>query len=78
MENEEVLLLFTCDQWHSRDSQRLLGAFTNTSYLKHWINNNFSDHPITEYDWQELVQNFQTQGLFPNYIILTEKLNPKR
>ena len=70
MNDLEVYLLHTANQWHEHSSMRLVAAFTTMEYLINYIDD------LEEGEIEQLVELGQTQGRETNYVILTEKLNP--
>lgn len=73
---KEALLLNSCDPWHSHDSMELLGIFTNSGSLRHFLTMMKWDRKISQENIDELLEHHQTQGLDTNYFIQTKYLNP--
>jgi len=76
MANQEVLLLFLTDAWHTRDSHRLIACFSSWNDVVVFLDGNKKTYPIAYNDLVHLKEVHQTQGLENNYLILTERLNP--
>lgn len=72
MKNQEVYILFSCNQWHEHDSKRLVACFTDTNNVLDYVFKFLSSD-----DAKNLIDNGQTQGRETNYILNTEKLNPE-
>jgi hypothetical protein len=73
----EVLLLYSTDAWHSHSSRELLGAFSRQDELDKYLSDMAQANRLTDEDMVRLVRHRQTQGRDTNYLIETEKLNPK-
>ncbi len=71
--NKEILILCYCDQWHSKQSQKIIACFSNYMQVEKFIKQNYS---LSNEHIKNLLENNQTQGLEQNFIILVEKLNP--
>ena len=77
MENETVIIFYECDAWHSWSSMNLLGVFSETSELDHYLEQMKRTGKITDDDIEELQRLGQTQGHETNYYIDTQDINPK-
>lgn len=72
--NKEIFILFSCDNWHTHDSKRLIGVFENKTLIATFIRKNFKQ--VGQAHIEALMENNQTYGIEPNFLIETEKLNP--
>lgn len=74
--NKEILILYSCDNWFSHDSKRIIGVFENRNLVATFIRKNFKQ--VGQAQIENLLQNNQTYNTEPNLLINTEKLNPKK
>ncbi len=74
MKNKEVLILCTCDAWHSIESQKIVACFTDYQDVDVFVRDNIKE--LKQEDIDSLLIHNQTQGLEQNYVVLTERLNP--
>lgn len=67
----EIIILYSCDAWHSHASKEVLGVFTdwNTMVVNH-LEKYLNRDEIIE------LKSGQTQGREQNYIVEIETLNP--
>lgn len=65
---ENVFILFSCDQWHTKKSKYLIGVFSEKHRAVRAANE-FDGYNLTETDLLCLEERNQTQGLEINYII---------
>ncbi len=74
---KKVFILFTCDQWHTNESRRII---TVGSSLE-WCHKTAKQHaeaendPLSKEDLERLKDTNQTQGLDENYLIEEFSLN---
>ena len=72
----EVLLLHTCDAWHTHDSMRLVGVFTCRSALDRYLHRMAIAGEIAEKVRREVLKHHQTQGYDTNLFLQIQPLNP--
>jgi len=71
-----ILLLYSCDAWHSWASMRLVAPFSSRRMLNAYLKMMWKKGEITEEDLEDMESNDQTQGNNTNYYISEEDLNP--
>lgn len=71
-----ILLLYTCDAWHSWASMRLVAPFSSRRMLNSYLKILYKKGELTEEDLKEIERNDQTQGHTTNYHICEEEINP--
>lgn len=76
MEENEVILFYSCNAWHNRDSMDLKGVFTDKKAFDQYLKDMKKDKKLSKEDIQELEEIGQTQGHSLNYQIMKEYLNP--
>lgn len=74
--NPEVFLLYSCDAWHSKESQNLIGIFSSKEKLELYTNELKTAGALNDNDLHQLRTIGQTQGLTINYMIKILPLNP--
>ena len=74
---KKVILLYSCDAWHSWDSHRLMGVFTSRRKLRGYLRVLKRKKKLTEEDLFNLKNLLQTQGKKRNYRIEENEVNPK-
>ena len=72
----EVLLLHTCDAWHTHDSMRLVGAFTCRSALDRYLHLMAIAGEIAPKARREVLTHHQTLGYDTNLFLQVHILNP--
>ncbi|MBF0576047.1 hypothetical protein [Dysgonomonas sp. GY617] len=75
MEENEVILFYSCKAWHNRDSMDL-GVFTDKNAFEQYLKDMKKDKKLSNDDIKELENIGQTQGRRLNYQIMKEFLNP--
>lgn len=76
MINNTILLLYTCDCWHSHDSMVLVGTFSSRRVLNKYLNFLKQKVRLTEEDMEDIERFNQTQGKVINYSVSEEEINP--
>jgi len=71
---KDVLLLSSCDAWHSRDSFRTIGIFSTFNTLFRYLK---KYDKLTECDIFKIIAIGQTQGREVNYCVERFNVNPK-
>ena len=71
---EKVLLLSSCDAWHSYSSFRTTGIFSDMKKLIAYLK---KKDKLSTQDINQLSTIRQTQGKQVNYIVEELKVNPK-
>ncbi|MDR3266215.1 MAG: hypothetical protein LBT24_01410 [Tannerella sp.] len=74
---KEIYLLYSCNAWHSYDSFRLMGVFTNKKALQRYLSGMGKAKMLTKEDLEQLRRDKQTQGKERNYLIEEQEINPK-
>jgi hypothetical protein len=74
---KEIYLLYSCNAWHSYDSFRVMGVFTNKKALQRYLSGMKRNKKLTSEDLKQLQENKQTQGKARNYLIEEQETNPK-
>lgn len=64
---EEVLILYSCDTWHTPQSKILAGVFSCRERLDNHLQAMHRDHVLSDDDLQMLREQNQTQGHDINY-----------
>lgn len=73
MENKKIYLLYAGDAWLSRESRLLMGVFSDfDKAVDAAVINATYKSPTME---QELVNGWQTRGLYENWIIIDADLD---
>lgn len=76
-EFQKVIILYSTDAWHTHISRELVGVFSNQDELNKYLSKMEQAKELTDYDMSMLVSQNQTQGRDTNYLVETEKINPK-
>jgi len=69
-----VLLLSSCDAWHSYQSFRIVGVFSTMQTLVQYLKKYDS---LSRQDMEQLSTIRQTQGSQINYFVEEMEINPK-
>lgn len=75
--DENAIILFTCDEWHSHSSKDIIGIFNDEEAYNQYIIDMQNDRKLNKDDVKNLREYQQTQGKDMNYLIETFALNPK-
>jgi hypothetical protein len=73
----KVHLLYGCNAWHSWDTFRLQGVFTDEKPLWDYLSAMKKEERLTDGDMKQLRLHGQTQGRARNYVIEQQETNPK-
>lgn len=76
MEENEVILFYSCNAWHEHSSKDLIGVFTDERAYRQYLDDLKKDKKLSKEDIDELDRLNQTQGRSLNYLIEIEELNP--
>lgn len=76
MEENEVILFYSCNAWHNCSSMDLMGVFTDQTAFGQYLKDMKEDGLLSEEDMEQLTELNQTQGKELNYQIMNEELNP--
>lgn len=74
---DKVIMLYSTDAWHSQSSRELVGVFSGQGELNRYLSEMEQANELTDEDMAMLVSQNQTQGRDTNYLVETEKINPK-
>ena len=74
-ENSEILVLYSCNTWHSKDSMQLISVFSSKEKLNRYLKGFAALGNLQTRDLIGLMENNQTQGLEVNYLIESVPLN---
>lgn len=74
---EEVLILYSCDAWHTPQNRSLVGVFSCRERLDNFLQAMRREHALSDYDLQMLREQNQTQGHEVNYQIEEVPVDPQ-
>lgn len=75
--SDEVIILYSTDAWHTHTSRELVGVFSGQDELNKYLSKMERADKLTNEDMTMLISHNQTQGRDTNYLVETEKINPK-
>lgn len=75
--SDEVIILYSTDAWHTHSSRELVGVFSGQDELNKYLSKMERADKLTNEDMTMLISHNQTQGRDTNYLVETEKINPK-
>lgn len=67
--NQSILLLYSCDAWHTNSSKELVALFSDKYQLKQYLDGMLAAGILNAYDVECLHDQKQTQGHETNYMI---------
>lgn len=74
--NQSILLLYSCDAWHTNSSKELVAPFSDKYQLKQYLDVMLAAGILDAYDVECLHDQKQTQGHETNYMIEEFLVNP--
>ena len=75
--SDNVIMLYSTDAWHTHNSRELVGVFSNQDELNKYLSKMKRAGKVSDEDMAMLINYNQTQGRDINYLVETEKINPK-
>lgn len=74
-DKSEILVLYSCDAWHSHKSKNLISVFSSREKLNRYLKGLSALGNLQKNDLESLIATDQTQGLEINYLVESVPLN---